>query len=268
MIATTAARDEIANRWSRQLGEWAIPADIIASAPESPWLFDPRAFTPVYGEPLNRTQEAIFDLLGRSPGRSVLDVGAGAGACVLPVGASIRSLLAVDRNPAMLEQLAIESESIPEMLVETRVGDFLAIESDLGRYDVVTSQNVVYNVEDIFGFLSALIAHANIGVVIELTLHHPHYGLNLLWQRFHKLQRPSTPSATDVIEALSVLGNTPKVLLGAGVPRPLGKADLVISTRRRLCLSPRDDVAVQEALEEGIMLPNPAVTLICEVNHD
>jgi hypothetical protein len=167
----------------------------------------------------------------------------------------------------MLEALALESESIPQMLVETRVGEFFALQPDLELYDVVTSQNVVYNVDDLFGFLGGLIAHAKEGVVLEMTLYHPHYGLNLLWRRFHQLERPSTPSAVEVIEALIMMGMTPKVVLGAGVRRGSDPATQVISTRRRLCLSSREDVAIQAALEEGLVLPNPAVTLVCELAH-
>jgi SAM-dependent methyltransferase len=268
MIVNQAIRDELASRWSRELREWVIPEDLLAGAPESPWSFDPRAFSPVYDGSLNHTQEAIVDLLDRSLTRSVLDVGAGAGACVLPIGASIRSLLAVDRNAEMLEVLALESESIPQMLVETRVGEFFALEPDLGRYDVVTSQNVVYNVDDLFGFLTGMIAHAKMGVVLEMTLYHPHYGLNLLWRRFHQLERPSAPSAAEVIEALIMLGKTPKVILGAGIRRSSDPATQVVSTRRRLCLSPREDIAIQAAIDEGLLLPNPSVTLVCEFIDD
>ncbi|MCL5052312.1 class I SAM-dependent methyltransferase [Ferrimicrobium acidiphilum] len=264
MNADQAVRDELGSRWSRELREWAIPDDLLAVAPDSPWSFDPRAFSPVYDGPLNRTQEAIVDLLDRSPSRSVLDVGAGAGACVLPIGSFIQSLLAVDRDAAMLEMLALESESIPQLLVETRVGDFFALEPDLELYDVVTSQNVVYNVDDLFGFLGGLIAHAKVGVVLEMTLYHPHYGLNLLWRQFHQLERPTAPSAVEVIGALVMMGITPKVALGAGVRRASDPATQVISTRRRLCLTPREDVAIQSALEQGLVLPNPTVTLVCE----
>ncbi len=267
MIIGQAARDELASRWSRELREWAIPEDLLAAAPESPWSFDPRAFAPVYDGSLNHTQEAIVDLLDRSPSRSVLDVGAGAGACVLPIGSSIQSLLALDRDAAMLETLALESESIPQMLVETRVGDFFELQPALELYDVVTSQNVIYNVDDLFGFLGGLIAHAKEGVVLEMTLYHPHYGLNLLWRQFHQLERPSTPSAVEAVEALIMMGMTPKVVFGAGVRRASDPATQVISTRRRLCLTPREDVAIQAALEEGLVLPNPAVTLVCEFAH-
>ncbi|MEX6430402.1 MULTISPECIES: class I SAM-dependent methyltransferase [Ferrimicrobium] len=265
MTATEAGRRVVAQRWSQELSRWAIPDDVLVGAPASPWVFDPKAFRPVPNAPLNQTQLAILTLLDRCEERSVLDVGAGAGAGVLPIAGSIRSLVALDQDAAMLGELALASESVPEAMVETRVGDFFALENGLGRYDVVTSQNVVYNIDDLFGFLEGLIAHARTGVVLEMTLHHPHYGLNLLWQRFHQLQRPTTPDATDVIEALVILGVTPRVFVGPPLARIEEPAQRIVSTRRRLCLAPSDDVAIQEALDEGLVLTNPSVTLVCEL---
>ncbi|WP_298208026.1 class I SAM-dependent methyltransferase [Ferrimicrobium sp.] len=264
-MSDDVARKALAQRWSSQLGEWAIPEEILAQAPESPWAFDPNAFRPLREASLNQTQVALMNLLNRSPYRSVLDVGAGAGAAVLPIGSSIRSLLALDQNAMMLEVLALESEATPEMLVETRVGDFFSLEPELGRFDVVTSQNVIYNIPDLFGFLEGLLAHAEVGVVLEMTLHHPHYGLNLLWEEFHQLQRPTNPTATDVIEALEMLGVTPKVAIGPGLRRSFDPAQQIISTRRRLCLGSSEDRAIQLAIQAGHLLSNPTLTLICEV---
>jgi 2-polyprenyl-3-methyl-5-hydroxy-6-metoxy-1,4-benzoquinol methylase len=265
VIASEPARQALASRWSSNLTDWAIPQEVLASAPESPWSFDPNAFRPRMDETLNHTQHAILALLDRSSDRSVLDVGAGAGAGVLPIAPSVHSLLALDQNAAMLEVLALESEAVPEMIVETRVGDFFDLEPGLGRYDVVTSQNVIYNIDDLFGFLTGLLNHARVGVVLEMTLHHPHYGLNLLWQRFHQLERPSSPSAADVIEALEMLGVTPRVLVGPSLARVDDPAQRIISVRRRLCLGPDDDPRIQAALAEGLTLANPAVTLVCEL---
>lgn len=259
-----AVRSALAQRWYRQLQDWAIPEELLAKAPESPWTFDPNGFRPLRDVPLNQTQLALVELLARSAHRSVLDVGAGAGAAVLPIGSAIRSLLALDQNAEMLEVLALESEASPELLVETRVGDFFDLEPELGRFDVVTSQNVVYNISDLFGFLEGLLAHAEVGVVLEMTLHHPHYGLNLLWEEFHQLQRPTDPSATDVIEALTVLGVSPKMVIGPGLRRSMDPAQQIISTRKRLCLAPTEDRAIQAAIQAGRMLVNPTVTLICE----
>src|SRR5215218_7516140 len=66
-------------RWREQLDGWAIPAEILAAAPESPWgfpvgLFRSRARRAGEGPPTPSTTEAARHL---PDGGSVLDVGAG-----------------------------------------------------------------------------------------------------------------------------------------------------------------------------------------------
>ena len=74
-----------AERWADQLAGWAIPPEILAAAPESPWAFSPslfRAPDPDDGDDspsLRRALEALDE------GGTLLDVGAGAGAAGLPV---------------------------------------------------------------------------------------------------------------------------------------------------------------------------------------
>ena len=78
-------------RWREQLDGWAIPAEILTAAPESPWtfpvgLFRSRARRAGSGPPTRSTLEAARHL---PDGGSVLDVGAGAGAASLPLAGKI-----------------------------------------------------------------------------------------------------------------------------------------------------------------------------------
>src|SRR5207302_224166 len=61
--------------------------------------------------------------------------------------------------------------------------------------DVVVCHHVVYNVPDLVSFAQRLTDHAWRWVVVELTAQHPMSVLNDLWQHFHGLTRPTTPTA-------------------------------------------------------------------------
>src|SRR2546430_17593255 len=88
-----------AERWANALAEWAIPPEILARAPVSPWEFPPgvlerradRAATP--RTPSDRVAAAALPAAG-----AVLDVGCGAGAASLPLagGASLPAGVDVD----------------------------------------------------------------------------------------------------------------------------------------------------------------------------
>ena len=111
-------------RWREQLDGWAIPTDILAAAPESPWQFPVGLFRsrarragsrPV--TPSNR--EAARSL---PPGGSVLDVGAGGGAASLPLAAVAGRLVAVDESADMVAAFlaAADAAGVPASGVEGR----------------------------------------------------------------------------------------------------------------------------------------------------
>src|SRR5215211_9413544 len=91
-------------RWREQLDGWAIPEEILAAAPESPWaypvgLFRSRARRAGSRPTTPSNREAARYL---PEGGSVLDVGAGAGAASLPLAGTAGRLVAVDESPEML----------------------------------------------------------------------------------------------------------------------------------------------------------------------
>ena len=91
------------DRWRRELAGWAIPDEILATAPESPWGFPPELFrsraerTPA--EPSATTRVAL-DALGT--GGEVLDMGVGGGATSLPLAAVATRITGVDESAGML----------------------------------------------------------------------------------------------------------------------------------------------------------------------
>ena len=243
--------DDPLARWRAQLEAWAIPEEILAAAPESPWgfpvgLFRKRAERAGTGRQTPSNREAARWL---PPGGSVLDVGAGAGAASLPLAGVAGRLVAVDESAAMVEAFLAAATGAGAR-AEGVQGRWPEVAAQVGPADVVVCHHVLYNVADLALFANALSDHAHRRVVVELTDRHPLVGLAPLWRRFHGLERPSGPTAGDAAAALEALGLDPERQDWESGDR-LGFdrfEDLVAFTRRRLCLPADRDPAAPEAL--------------------
>ena len=262
------------DRWREQLEAWAIPEEILAAAPESPWgfpvgLFRSRARRAGSGPPTPSNLEEGRHL---PPGGAVLDVGAGGGAASLPLAGVTGRLVGVDESPAMVASFlaAAEAAGVPAEGVE---GRWPEVAGRLGPADVVVCHHVLYNVADLAPFAAALTGHARRRVVAELTDRHPLVNLAPLWRRFHDLERPDGPGAGDAVAALAEAGLEVD-RQDWEHPQRFGFDDfdeLVAFTRRRLCLPAGRDPEVAEALLEqgtsqvdGVWVngrPRPVTTL-------
>jgi SAM-dependent methyltransferase len=242
-------------RWREQLDGWAIPEEILAAAPESPWeypvgLFRSRARRAGSGPATPSNREAARHL---PAGGSVLDVGAGGGAASLPLAGVAGRLVAVDESPAMVAAFlaAAQAAGVPAEGVE---GRWPEVAGRVAPADVAVCHHVLYNVADLAPFAGALTGHARRRVVVELTERHPLAGLAPLWRRFHDLERPTGPTADDAVAALEALGL--RVARQDWQSRDRFGFDdfdeLVAFTRRRLCLpADRDPEVAAALLEDG-----------------
>ena len=238
-------------RWREQLEGWAIPAEILAAAPESPWsypvgLFRSRARRAGSRPTTPSNREAARHL---PEGGTVLDVGAGAGAASLPLAGTAGRLVAVDESPEMLASFLAAAEAAG-VAAEGVEGSWPEVAWRLGPADVVVCHHVLYNVADLAPFAGALTGHARRRVVAELTDRHPLAGLRPLWRRFHDLDRPTGPGADDAVAALTAIGLAVDRQDWESQER-FGFDDfdeLVAFTRRRLCLPASRDPEVAEAL--------------------
>lgn len=245
------AAGSAARRWPADLAAWAIPAEILDQAPESPWGFPPGLFAhsaeQAVGADLSpsgrRAREALPD------GGSVLDVGAGAGAASLPLAPPARRIVAVDQSPAMLEAFSTlaEEKGLEHAEVE---GTWPAVAGEVSPADVVVCHHVLYNVGDLPPFVETLTARARRQVVVEITENHPQSGVNELWRRFWGVERPTRPTADDAAAVLEELGLDVGVERWDAPPRWAGhpREEVVAFVRRRLCLPPERDPEVDAAL--------------------
>ena len=94
-----------ATRWREDLARWAIPEEILARAPESPWHFPVKLFASradaVQGAAPTPSNVRALEALPKAG--SVLDVGCGAGAASLALASQASTLTGVDTSMEMLE---------------------------------------------------------------------------------------------------------------------------------------------------------------------
>ncbi len=244
---------DLLERWRSDLESWAIPAEILAATPESPWVLPRQLFirraqhrSAVFKSPsYQRAWQALAN-----PG-SVLDVGAGAGAACLPLVRRATAITAVDADQELLSVLVDNADRLGTAALAI-CGRWPEVAGEVERADVVTCHHVLYNVADLGPFVAELTSHARRLVVVELTARHPLSGLNPLWERFHGLVRPTVPTAYDALAVLEELGLAPghEVWSRPGESDHATFEDVVEVTRRRLCLGPDRAGEVALALRE------------------
>jgi len=220
-------------RWRDELAAWAIPDEILAQTPESPWGFPPELFAappdPADTPSRDRAAEALPEA------GSVLDVGCGGGAGGLALVPPASLVVGVDESAGMLESFAAAAAGRG---VDYRVvrGTWPDAAGEAGHADVVVCHHVLYNVAELGPFVRALGAAAHHRVVVELTATHPLTATAPLWKHFHDLDRPDGPTADLAIEVMRDLGIDVRVERWSRPPRQVDREVYVRMNRRRLCL--------------------------------
>ena len=192
-----------AERWRDDLAAWAIPPEILAAAPESPWIHPVEMFTVddvVPDSPSHRrAREAVPE------GGSVLDVGCGGGRAALALTPPAAQVVGVDQQQTMLDRFA-EAAEARGVTYATVLGDWPQAAPRTPSADVVVCHHVVYNVADLVPFVLALSQHATRRVVLELPTTHPLSHMAPLWREFWGLERPTGPSSDDCLAVVREAG--------------------------------------------------------------
>lgn len=195
-----------AQQWRDALANWAIPDDILAAAPVSPWGFSVAGFAdratrqrerPHPGHA--RAREALPD------GGSVLDLGCGGGAATLPLIPPAAHAIGVDSSDGMLETYAAAVRELGADAT-TLAGRWPDVAGDAPTADVAVCQDVFYNVPDLDDFVAAMTQHARHRAVAVLPTVHPMTWTTPLWQALHGIDRPTVPTVDDAVAVIEATG--------------------------------------------------------------
>ena len=189
--------------WARALSEWAIPAEILEQAQESPWIHPPQLFE--VPENIEATISHTRALDAVPPFGSVLDVGCGGGVAAFALTPPAIHVMGVDEQREMLQMFAGNARA-RGVSYEVFKGLWPAISVTVPSADVVVSHHVVYNVSQIEPFLKELDLHARKRVVIEMPVHHPLTNMTKAWKHFWNLDRPTSPTAEGLLHVLEEMG--------------------------------------------------------------
>jgi SAM-dependent methyltransferase len=243
-----------AERWREQLAAWAIPDEILAKAPESPWGFAIECFrrrgeAAPDAQPTPTTRRALEAL---PEGGTVLDVGVGGGGTSLPLAGRAGSIVGIDQQPDMLEGF-LANAAAAGVDAHAVTGTWPEASVDVQPADVVVAGHIVYNVPALEPFARALDGHARRRAVVELTQRHPLDWMRDLWLRFHGLERPNGPTADDANVVLRDLGfpvaREERMVVGDhGGGGFQAREDAIHVVRKRLCLPADLDPDIAEAL--------------------
>jgi SAM-dependent methyltransferase len=253
---------DAAERWALALKGWAVPPEVLAAAPVSPYGFEVATFEQRAEEVRSAWTPSRREALAALPAEgSVLDVGCGAGAASLALVPQIGTAIGVDEDGAMLAAFARRAEMLGVNHVEIH-GRWPEAAGESPVVDVVVCHNVFYNVSDLPPFVRALSLRARHRVVVEMTVEHPLAWTRPLWQRLHGLPRPTGPSDTDALAVLQDLGLDVRSERWEGRPVWRGSEDdMVAFVRRRLCLPPERDPEIRRAMREHPPPPRQVTTL-------
>jgi len=242
--------ESAADRWARQLGEWAIPDEILAAAPQTPFVFTPEMFAAAPPGSTARSRCSEIAMAAIPENGTVLDVGCGGGAAAFALLPRVARVIGTDRQQDMID-LFLATAAERDVPATGVCGPWPDVADEVAAADVVVCHNVLYNAPDIVAFARALDGHAANRVVLEITEFHPQTVRAPLWKEFWNIDRPAVPTGWTAAEALSDAGFAVNVERSTSTRRDDGRASSVEAAfwTRRLCLPAEREPEVAAAVE-------------------
>ncbi len=235
-----------ADNWRSNLASWAIPKEILAGAPTSPWIHPVELFELDEDQNLPITPSTSAAIAGLREEKSVLDIGCGGGKATFELLPHLKKAIGVDHQAIMLQKYQ-EFANSKNIEVQTFFGDWPDVASKVPKAEVVLVHHVLYNVSRIEEFINTLSDHATSRVVIELPVLHPLTSMNPYWKHFWKLDRPTKPTANDALEIIKDLGFAAKIeFFDAPAFKEIAIEKMVEFNRIRLCLPASRDPEILE----------------------
>jgi SAM-dependent methyltransferase len=221
-------------KWANDLSLWAVPKEILDQAEVAPWIHPPALFQipeKIANSPSHDIAREVVPA-----GGTVLDIGCGGGLAAFAISPPAHTVIGVDHQSEMLEMFRANANE-RGLKVETVEGFWPDVADQTPIADVVTIHHVLYNVSDIKPFIEAANSHARKRVVVEIPLVHPMSNTSSGWKFFWNIDRPTSPTADDVIKVLAEMNinaHIQKFVMEVRSERdPLKAADFL---RTRLCL--------------------------------
>lgn len=252
------------DRWRQILEASAVPQAVLDAAPEAEEArLEPQRFRwrpeEDARQPVRPSRRRALEALPE--GGSVLDVGVGGGASSLGLVPRAGTIVGVDAMEGMLESFR-ESAAAVGVTARAVLGRWPDVADQVEPADVAVCHHVMYRVAEIEDFVDALTTHARHRVVVELSEHSPHAGLNPLWTTFHGTDRPDPLVADEVEAVLAAMGLAVEREDMLVPPRPPEVTpELVAFMRRRLFVGPDRDAEIEAFLRSREPQPHPVAAL-------
>lgn len=238
-MKNSAELDSMLAQWRTDLGSWVIPQEILDQAEVPPWIHPVELFTIESEIPDTLSHATARAAL--SEGDSVIDVGCGGGVASMALVPPAGTVMGVDNDQAMLDQYALAATRYGARHREF-LGTWPDIADEVPEADVVVCHHVAFNVPDLGPFLQQLNWHARKRVVLEMPMLHPMSRLSPMWKHFWNLDRPTAPSAHDLLAIAREMGFDAQIEVWAdavswGSRNVKSEDQRLTLARRRLCLN-------------------------------
>jgi molybdenum cofactor cytidylyltransferase len=233
--------DLLALDWGERVRENREQVDRVREVPDGPDFYAPQAAR--FVDDPRRAGDDLLDLLSSlaAPGETWLEIGAGAGRYALPLALRVRTMIALDPSPAMLDALRASAREHGISNIRTVEARWPVDPRDgpsLPAADVALIANVGHDVEPIGSFLDAMEAAARRCVAVLMD-RQPAVAAEPFWPPIHGEARVPLPALPELVELLRARGAAPVVTTFARPLRPFPDLEALLAfLRGQLWLAP------------------------------